>query len=165
MTDNQIFTALGISVVAGFLVIVFGFIAKLLWEYFFVNFYLKITAKHLPDIEGDWEAEYEVSEGQWQAKDETKIKQYGYKIRGSSKVTYLKKDCDEVVISKFEINGILRNDILSGYYVNTDRKKKGSGSFSFNLSNGGERLVGGGMFYDVDSGKVCPAEYELVRKG
>jgi hypothetical protein len=74
MTDNQIFTALGISVVAGFLVIVFGFIAKLLWEYYVVNCYLKITARHLPDIEGDWEAGYEVSEGQWQAKGETKIK-------------------------------------------------------------------------------------------
>ena len=165
MTFEQILIALGISVLAGFLVVFFGFLGKLLWEYVLVNFYLKLTARHLPDISGDWEAEYETHSGEWDARDQTHITQYGHKIVGTSKVAYCKKNCGEISVSKFERTGILRNDILSGFYVNSDRRKKGSGSFSFNLSNGGDHLVGGGMFYDVETGKVTPAEYELERKG
>ncbi|MFH0964847.1 MAG: hypothetical protein V2A58_12675 [Planctomycetota bacterium] len=70
------FQALGISVFAGFLVVVLLGVSRLLWWWALENVYLKVTCRHQTDVSGKWIAEYQDSSGH-SCYEESELKQYG----------------------------------------------------------------------------------------
>jgi len=153
------FTALGISVAAGFLVLSFNWISKVIWQWQLENVYLRLASRSVTDISGDWVSEVSDPDEGWTIRDETTLRQYGHRIEGVSKTTTT--NGNDVIVKRFVIVGVLRNDLLSAYYYNSDRKQKGSGAFTYSL-NGKGQLVGKGAFYDVEADEVVSVSYTLV---
>ena len=157
------YEALGISVTAGVLVIVFMWISKILWVYLVENLWLKLTCRHLANISGLWVAKYKATKTH-QYTEVLNLKQYGHKIVGDSTFTIEDLEGHGKEERKFAIRGILRNDLLSCYYHNKNRRQKGSGTFTVALLGCGAQMLGHGTFYDTDKSETMPVEYELQYK-
>lgn len=157
------FEALGISVTAGILVILFTWTSKILWIFAVENLWLKLTCRHLPDISGPWNAE-DISTKTHKCTEILNLKQYGHKIVGESIFTIEDIATHAKEERRFAISGILRNDLLSCYYHNKNRRQKGSGTFTVALVNSGSQMLGHGTFYDTDNSKIIPVEYKLKYK-
>jgi hypothetical protein len=156
------YEALGISVVASVLVLAMVWTSRVTWAYLLENVYLKLTCRYLTDIRGTWRAEYTDMHGHTCC-DETEIRQYGYRIRATTKYTITYKDGRPEAHKEFESEGVLRNDIFSAYYWNVDRKQKGSGSFSLVISQDGNTMRGKYSWYDVEAGTIDAGDYEWKR--
>jgi hypothetical protein len=159
----SVYEALGISVTAGILVLCLTWASKILWTSVIENLWLKLACMHLPNISGVWEAIYESPED-YRYSEVVHLKQYGHRVNGIS--TFSIEDIKTHVKEEreYRIVGILRNDLLSCYYYNANRRQKGSGSFTLSLMNSGEKMLGHGAFYDTDESKVLHVEYELIYK-
>jgi hypothetical protein len=158
----EAYEALGISVLASFLVLLMVWASRIMWLYLLENVYLKLTCRYLTDICGTWRAEFTDLHGH-KCCEETEIKQYGYRIRATTTYTITYKDGRGEAHKQFKCEGLLRNDIFSAHYWNVDRKQKGSGSFSLIVSQDGNVMKGKYAWYDVESGTVDAGDYEWKR--
>jgi hypothetical protein len=158
-----IFQALGVSVAAGFFVVIFLKICHVLWLWCFENVYLRITCRHLPDLSGKWTSEYRDQKGN-DCYDDIEITQYGHKIVGTMnyRITYHEQGKPEKH-KAFRIVGLLRNDMLTAYFWNDDRKQKGSGAFTVSLSREGNDMDGKCTWFDVEANEIVTDDYSLRR--
>jgi hypothetical protein len=63
----------------------------------------------------------------------------------------------------YNFTGCIRNQILSGYYWNTDKHSIDSGSFSMRLEMDGSRLVGHTVYYHDDDHSLLSRVYDWNR--
>ena len=122
----SVFEALGISVGAGFIVLILIGTSRILWWWSLENIYLKITCRHMTDISGNWIGEYTDPRGH-KCTEDLELKQYGPKLKGTSvyRIVYVDDRPDNH--KRFNLHGLLRNDLFTAYYWNIDRRQKGSG--------------------------------------
>jgi len=140
----------GVSVLASLLALGILWIGRIVWCWVGENFYLKLTCRHATDISGKWRAEYEDSSGH-RCSEKTDIKQSGYKIEGVTEYSIRYKDGRPAKQKKFEMQGLLRNDLFTAYYWNADRSQKGSGAFTLRVSKEGSAMVGKYAWFDVEA--------------
>lgn len=159
---KDLFASLGISVVASLLTMLLLIISKVVWKYKLENVLLDIFSRGYQDVSGVWRAN-SVLESGVKFVDETTIEQHGHKIEGTSRY-YLEDKDGNVEIKEFEIHGVVKNDLVSGYYLNRNRRQKGSGSFTYRIQSDGNKLVGQGIFYSVDDNDIFEQDYELNRE-
>ena len=127
---------------------------------FFPKLYRNLMYKG-QDISGNWKSEFE-----WEGlkgSEEITIEQNGVKIKGSIK-TIITENVGKPRTLESKINGELRNNFLVGYYVPTDKRKFGCGSFTLALFSGGNKLKGCCPFQFTDDGALkCMKDYVWVR--
>lgn len=157
------FEALGISVTASIIVLASHFAIKILWRDLFEKYYIKITCRHMTDISGTW---YSLSHDPHGNKcyQEISVKQYGYLIEGteSYRIDYGNSHGSRQKVFKF--SGILRNDLLSVFYWNADRREKGSGSFTLQVSHEGNVMKGKFSWFDVESNEIESGDHLWTRE-
>jgi len=158
----NVFEALGISVTAGILVLLLLGASRILWRYALENIYLQVTCRHITDISGKWNVEYTDIHGH-SCYDETKLVQHGYKIKGYTNYRIAYNDDRPEKHKTFKLHGLLRNDIFTAYYWNTDRRKKGSGTFSLVVSEEGNIMRGKYAWFDVESDTIDTGDHEWHR--
>lgn len=154
--------AIGLSVTASVLTLVLLAITKILWNYWLANVWLRYTCRHLTDLQDIWESKYTDNNG-IQIDEQLDLKQYGWKIKGTFQ--YCATNLDNTrEQKKFSVQGILRNDHLTAFYWNTDRKQKGCGSFTLSLVEDGAKLKGNFAWYDTSESLIKTGDYEMKRK-
>jgi len=158
----SIFATFGISILSGFILLVLLLIMKILWSWVLENWYLKIACRHVADISGRWDAEYQDINGH-NCYDQTELKQYGHKITGTQKYRIVYKGSGGEKHKVFLLRGIVRNDIFTAYYWNADRKQKGCGSFALGISREGDIMRGKYAWFDVEADKFDTGDLEWKR--
>ena len=157
-----IMASIGISVSASLLTMVLIVISKLVWKYKIENLILDKFSRGYQDISGVWHATSEL-ENKMTSVDKTTIEQHGYKINGTSVYTLTHQD-GKTETKEFEICGVVKNDLVSAYYVNKNRRQKGMGSFTYKIQRDGNSMLGHGVFYSVDDNDIVEQDYELNRE-
>jgi hypothetical protein len=158
----SVFEALGISVCAGITVLLLVWATKILWLWVFEKLYLKLSCRHLTDIGGKWLAEYQDVGGNT-CYEEVELCQYGYRIEGTQSYRIVYKDGRPEKRKLFKLRGILRNDLFAAYYWNTDRRQKGSGTFTLAVAREGNVMRGKYAWFDVEADLVDSGDHEWKR--
>jgi hypothetical protein len=155
------FLAFGISLAASLLAVLFLGTFRVLWNWWLQDVWVKLTYRHVTDIAGRWDAEYQDIHGN-QIREEMHLYQFGWRIRGE--VSYhVRLPAGKASDKTFCVEGIFRNDLLSAYYWNKDRRQRGSGTFTLTLIEQGNVFDGCYAWYDVVSSKVDCGQYRWNR--
>lgn len=138
----------------------FVYALGVLTQNFFPKLYRNLMYKG-QDISGNWKSKFE-----WdglKGSEEIIIKQSGVKISGSIKTIIIEND-DQTRTLESKINGELRNNFLVGYYVPTDNRKFGCGSFTLAMGDGGNKFLGCCPFQFAKDGSLrCLKDYSWTR--
>jgi len=157
--DN--FSALGISCLASIIVLIGVGVSRVLWNWFFLNIWLKISYRHAIDISGEWQSERMTSENV----TETGIfiiKQYGWRLKGEMNVSYV--GLERTDNKEFKIDGIIQSDTITFYYWNTNRRQRGVGSFTLELRNNCKELEGISAYFAPNPSQIHATNIKLIRK-
>jgi len=156
-----VFLAFGISLAASLFAILFLGTFRVLWNWFLQDVWVKLTYRHVIDIGGRWDTEYEDVHGN-RIREQMHLSQFGWRIRGE--VSYhVEVQGGNASDKAFSIEGIFRNDLLCAYYWNKDRRQRGSGTFTLALIEQGNVFKGCYAWYDVVSSKVDCGDYRWTR--
>jgi hypothetical protein len=157
------FQALGISLIASTLFVLINWAAKGAWIWFGENLWLKLTSRHIPDIAGTWDAEFNDPAKNSSYRERIIIEQFGWKIKGH--FTYLDTNPNSPtkdLAKEFIFTGIIRGNVLCAYYWGRDRNIIGSGSLTLRLRNE-KTLKGGCVYYDPDTNAIVQDSYPWHR--
>ncbi len=157
--DN--FSALGISCLASVIVLIGVGVSKVLWNWFFLNVWLKVSYRHAIDVSGEWRSERLLTTQESEITVFT-IEQYGWRLKGKMDVSYV--GGIETEGKKFEIDGIIQSDILTFYYWNTNRRQRGVGSFTLEICNNCKELSGVSAYFAPNPSQIHTASIQLLRK-
>lgn len=155
------FTAFEISCLASvFVLLGIGF-GKILWNWFIADFWLKFTYRHAIDISGEWFSERAVLDG---GKETTvfNIKQYGWRLKGNMFTNAVNGDSAEN--KQFELDGLIQSDIVTFCYWNTNRRQRGTGSFTLEICNNCKVLRGISAYFAPYTSEVVGINIELIRR-
>lgn len=135
---------------------------KSLWDGKIYPLWLKLFRKNDQDINGIWYSVYKLDNGE-AIVDKMTLKQSGHLLAGEFEYSITAID-GTVEVRFFTMKGELKNDIVTAYYINTNRKHKGVGSLTLQIINNGEALKGFGVFYNTLDDKLVSHEYSYKRK-
>lgn len=159
----NVWQSIGISVGSSFIVLFIIGVLKWQWQWWIINVVLKITCRHIIDISGEWESKTQVTDDPtgdiWQ--ETIKLKQFGWKVKGQITHNHIGENFK--IQGNFEFAGIFREGILSCHFWNSDRHKKGIGSFLLNLEGDGDKFIGQHCYYDTGESKMDCIPYEWKR--
>jgi hypothetical protein len=153
--------SLGIALVASTIFVLINWSAKGAWMWFGENLWIRLTTKHVARVRGSWEAEYRDSLKSY--KERMTIQQAGWKITGGF-------TCEDTtpnspvkqLVQQFDLEGIIKNDVICAHYWGRDENTIGSGSLTLRLKNA-RTLEGGCVYYDPDSNEIVQDKYCWTR--
>jgi len=155
--------AITMSVISSFIVLFIIGVIKWQWEWWIINVWLKISCRHIVDISGKWKLTTISSNNEdYKWNEEIILKQYGWKVKGDIAHKNIVNN-SSTLQGDFKFEGIFREGILSCYFWNSDRSKKGIGSFVLNLEGDGNKFAGQHCYYDTEISKIKCIRYEWER--
>ena len=160
---GSIIENIGLAVTSSFLTLIILGIFNFTWRKWIEDFWMKIAFRHVIDIDGVWCSQQDCKIGT--SIEKITLSQKGWKVSGIS--SYELKEGDKVTKrEKFQLEGIFRGDILSLYYANVDRTKRGAGSITLSLQNDASEFTGFTIVYDTNNSvlKAIPITYTRERQ-
>ncbi|GFI00900.1 hypothetical protein IMSAGC004_03311 [Bacteroidaceae bacterium] len=110
-------------------------------------------------ISGTWYTEIDL-DGNATGKDSIVLKQYGHKVIGKSYFSIVGEN-GEIDTKVYEVCGVVKNDFFCAYWIDSSRRQKGIGAFTYRIEEDGRVLNGHGTYYDEIDNQLKHGDYKL----
>lgn len=160
MSVSPILSAFAISVLASVFAVFVLLIFRALRNYVIDKYGNRLAFAHISDVSGEWKAESQDHQGNNMV-ELMNVRQLGSRISGVIHYT-IHYQGGKVSHKQLNLEGIVRNDLISLYYYNANRRQKGIGACLLCLSHNGDQMAGKTIWWDVETNKIdCSAEGEV----
>lgn len=151
----SLYEGLGISVLASLLTVILLKIGKIVINYMSDQYVQRFT--EIPDINGIWTTENYDEDGN-SMKESMRLKQHGSILNAEIDYEIEFKDGRAPRHKTLKAEGIIKNDIVTMFYINKNKREKGAGCLCVELTKDGDELKGHYTWWDVEIEKIVTSE-------
>jgi hypothetical protein len=115
-------------------------------------------------IDGQWYTQKTFRNGDTIQDELLELNQHAHKISGTRTLTKRYKANDSIEIKTFKIEGKIRDRYVLLSFDNIDKRKFGIESSLYEITSGGEDLIGSTIWTDVGTNSITHSNETLKRK-